>query len=444
MLVSLLLAGVSQVMLAVPAAAVPAAALPAVAIPGVAAAAAVPVASVDLVGHGYGHGVGLSQWGAYGYAVDFDWTAGQIIDHYYGGTVDGTSDVDAVVSVRLQGLDNLQTAVVSNDKSLTINGTPVAARSAVARETPPGAGTYTVWIRPDDAVCPTADALDGGWTVFVAGVPKATFGTTNPVDTTDRSVLLGACQDGGSVRSYRGSIVAVRGSVGELRTVNYVPVEQYLRAVVAKEMSPSWALAGNGRGLQALEAQVIAGRSYALAEHRYTYAMTCDTLCQTYQGAGAEHPWSDPAVSLTAGQVRRDADGKFVVAMYSASSGGYTTPTSLGFTPVPDDGDATAANPNHNWSVTLSASAIQTAYRTIGSFTGLTITQRNGLGDFGGRVLAMVVSGSTGSVTVTGDQFRIALGLKSNWFTLAGPPPAPVQQIDITAVAYRPAVRVSR
>ena len=81
--------------------------------------------SIILDGHGYGHGIGLSQWGAYGYAVDLGWSSAKILDHYYGGTVAGSVPLDTAVSVRLQAIDNLQTAVVS--------GTGAAAGAAARR-----------------------------------------------------------------------------------------------------------------------------------------------------------------------------------------------------------------------------------------------------------------------------------------------------------------------
>ncbi len=68
-------------------------------------------ASVTITGHGNGHGIGLSQYGAYGYAVDAGWTAAQILARYYGGTVAGSAS-NTTMSVRLQALDDGQTAIV--------------------------------------------------------------------------------------------------------------------------------------------------------------------------------------------------------------------------------------------------------------------------------------------------------------------------------------------
>jgi SpoIID/LytB domain protein len=389
--------------------------------------------SVVIDGHGWGHGVGMSQWGAYGYAVDHGWSADQILDHYYGGTVAATTDVTSV-AVRMLLHDDRQTAVVNDLGTLVVDGVAGGPwRSVVARETAPS--SYTVWARADQISCP-ADGSDlgaaAGWTVVATDVsPSVTIRTQTDTSTaTDYKALVALCEPDGKVRSYRGYIRAVNGTVGENRTVNVVPLEQYLRSVIAKEMSPSWANAGGGRGAQALRAQAVAARSYALAENRYSYARTCDlTYCQAYFGAAlrssttgayvaVEHPLTDAAVVATAGQVRRvgSASGPIAYAMFSASSGGYTAPSTLPFPAVPDLGDATAGNPNSSWTMTIPVATIEAKYPSIGAYTGLTVTARNGLGDWGGRVSSVRVSGTAGSVTVTGDQLRIALGLKSNWF----------------------------
>ena len=111
----------------------------------------------------------------------------------------------------------------------------------------------------------------------------------------------------------------------------------------------------------------------------------------------------DPVLA-TAGVVRRYGSqaGAIAYTMFSSSSGGFTAQTSLGFTPVPDDGDAVAGNAGHSWTTTLDASVIQAAYPAIGTFTGITVLTREGNGEWGGRVLTMTVDGSAGSVNVTG------------------------------------------
>jgi SpoIID/LytB domain protein len=393
---------------------------------------------VTLVGHGNGHGYGLSQWGAYGYAVDHGWNATQILDHYYGGTVAGTVPTSTLITVRLQNLDDAQTAVVSATGGLLVDGVAGGPwKSVVAREVAPS--VYSVWARSDAQVCPSAgDALAAGWTMVAASVATAVNVRTqvDSLATANFGDLAAACEPGGTIRSYRGVIRAVNGTDGENRTVNEVPIEHYLRSVIAKEMSPSWATAGGGAGAFALQAQAVAARSYALAESRYSYARTCDMICQFYGGAATrtsaaattftriEYPGTDAAVLATAGVVRRVATtGEIAYTMFAASSGGWTAPgvgARMPFPAVIDEGDDTVLNPNFNWSVTLTGAAITAQYPQIGVFAGITVLTRNGFGDWGGRVLSMRLDGASGSVTVTGDAFRSRFGLKSNWFTVRG------------------------
>ena len=398
-----------------------------------------PPGALVLDGHGNGHGYGLSQWGAYGYAVDFGWSSAQILDHYYGGTVAGTVPLDTTLTVRLQSLDNQQTAVVNANGLLVVDGVAGGSwKSVLAREVSPS--VYAVWARSDAEVCPAAtdDPLASGWTL-VADSVEAPVNVRSQADvaTTAYSDLVAVCEPAGNVRSYRGLIRATNGTAGENRTVNEVPIEHYLRAVIAKEMSPSWASAGGGRGAQALQAQAVAARSYGLASNRYSYAKTCDLDCQFYKGAAyrtsvsgwyiqVEYPSTDAAVAAVAGVVRRvgDTSGPIALTMFAASNGGWTdtvvgTPfasASMPFPAVIDEGDATPLNPRHNWTATLTAAAIAAKYPSIGTFTSVTVLARNGFGDWGGRVTSIRVTGTAGSVTVTGDAFKSAFGLTSNWF----------------------------
>lgn len=418
-------------------------AVPAVSVRATAPSPAAANSVVTLDGAGNGHGYGLSQWGAYGYAVDHGWNATQILDHYYGGTVSGTVPTNTVIVVRLQNLDNAQTAVVSATGGLVVDGVAGGPwKSVVAREVSPS--VYAVWARSDAQVCPgAADSLATGWTQVAAGVATQVNIRTQVDATTATNYgdLPAACEPGGTIRSYRGFIRAVNDANGANRTVNEVPLEQYLRAVIAKEMSPSWATAGGGKGAFALQAQAVAARSYALAETRYSYARTCDMVCQYYAGAATrssasattftrvEYPATDTAVLATAGVVRRvgSVDGPIAYTMFAASTGGWTAAgvgALLPFPAVVDEGDDTSLNPNYRWSTTLTGSAITAKYPEIGVFDSITVLTRNGLGEWGGRVLSVRISGASGSVTVTGDQFKSKFGLKSNWFNVRGSTPA--------------------
>ncbi len=417
-----------------------------------AARAAVAPDSVVIEGHGWGHGVGMSQYGALGYAVNYGWTAAQILDHYYAGTVASTAP-GTDMTVRLYGLDGAATAVVS-DKGVAVvdgytpaPGQPVTWRSLVANETTDG--HYRVWGRTDGNVCPVAgvnlDDPTSGWTVVIGDQPTSvTFrpqGDTTA--STDVGDLLGLCEPStGRVRYYRGAIRAINSNAHANRTVSQVPLEQYLRSVVGGEVSWSWGALGQGKGMQALQAQAVAARSYGLTENKDTFARTCDAVnCQTYRGAayrvgvsGAvvaqEFGPTDAAVLATAGVVRRYGSDSGVIAytMFSSSSGGFTAQNTLGFTPVVDDGDAVGDNGAHAWATSVTRTAIEAAWPGIGNYTGLVVKTREGNGEWGGRVVTMTVAGSAGSLNISGNDFRSALGLKSSWFHVVNDPISPAPE----------------
>jgi len=404
---------------------------------------------VTFEGAGNGHGYGLSQWGAYGYAVEKGWSAAQILDHYYNATFAGTQPLDTLVGIRLQNLDGAQTAVVSQAGALEVVGLAAGPFTAVVAR-PTSASTYAVWARTDGEVCPdpVADPASAGWTLISAATgPSVTIRpTVNTYATNAYRRMASVCEPGGNVRTYRGSVIATHFGGGEVRTVNKVRVEHYLRAVVAKEMSPGWAVAGGGKGAQALQAQAVAARSFAMAETRYLpYAQTCDRSCQAYYGAAMrsslagtftaiEHPSTDAAVVATAGMVRRvgSATGPVAFTMFAASTGGQTVDgvgSLMPYRGVVDEGDSVSLNPYHRWSVDVAVSRIETAFPAIGNYQRVEVLERNGVGEWGGRVLSLRLTGSSSSLTMTGDQFRAKIGvltLRSNWFRvvdIASEPP---------------------
>ncbi len=75
---------------------------------------------------------------------------------------------------------------------------------------------------------------------------------------------------------------------------------------------------------------------------------------------------------------------------------------------------------------------IQNWWPQIGTYRDLRVTQRDGHGDWGGRVISAVIEGSAGSVTVSGVGIQAALGLKSEWFVPYNPPSAPSFPRDFT------------
>lgn len=244
---------------------------------------------------------------------------------------------------------------------------------------------------------------------------------TNPNISLDQTIQR--CEGGGVQRYYRGELRAVANS-GSQRTVNAVPLESYLRSVVPLEMPASWALLGDGAGAAAVEVQAVAARSYSLGENRASYARTCDTIsCQVYAGRAVrrsgtlslnENSLSDAAIADTAGVVRK-RDGAVARTEFSSSTGGWTAGGV--FPAVEDLGDAIDINPNHDWTTPLAVSQVE-AWFSNRSLDRLVVTGRNGLGQDGGRVTEVTLTFGDEIFTMTGNEFRRAFGLKSDWYTI--------------------------
>lgn len=363
---------------------------------------------VSFSGHGFGHGRGLGQWGAYGYAVNLGFSYADILDHYY-GTTTTDSIPDGLISVRLTAFDGADLLVTSG-APFSIGGVAIAAGSA-GRLTLRPDGRFDLFTRFG---CDQPDVWYGG-----VVDPMATSSVADPGN--DITKMLQACAPDGSVRAYRGQLTALVGD-GAARAVNIVPMEQYLRGTVPRESPASWADAGGGRGMQAILAQSVAARSYAWAEggeggNRFSYAKTCDsTLCQVYGGAGLngtriEDARSDAAIVATVGEVRRMPGGALARTEYSSSTGGYTAGGT--FPAVPDDGDV--ASPFHDWAKSVPASSIQDSFG-VGTLQSVSVIDRNGLGDGGGRATTVKVVGTQKTVTVGGGTFAGKVGLRSDWF----------------------------
>jgi SpoIID/LytB domain protein len=383
------------------------------------AAQAYPSPTVELTGHGWGHGRGLGQWGSLGYALDHGWTYSRILSHYYGGTTQGNVGADVPMSVRLTRFDGRDTAVMQERGQLGTSAAPGSYSALRARRV--GTNTFAV----DQAA-----SCAGPWVPVTQLTGPVTFFPQAPSGD-DRASMIQACEPDGTRRWLRG-LLQVLESAGAARTVNHLPMESYLRGVVPLESPASWGNLGGGLGMHALRAQAVAARSYAQAEGRSAFAKTCDTTsCQVYGGVAAlapngtlrivEHPNTDTAVRQTAGEVRRFSSGAVARTEFSSSTGGWTAGGT--FPAVQDLGDT--RSPLHNWTASIPVASIESAFPTIGSLEGVDVTRRNGLGDGGGRVLEVVVHGSSGSVTRSGAQFRAQFGLRSDWFFVADPPPPP-------------------
>ncbi len=389
-----------------------------------AGASAYPNGVAALEGHGDGHGHGMGQWGALGYALDHTGYR-PIVAHYYdGSSLSGLSAQQDATKVRVAITENDNNSViVTSGSAFNLSGASLEVPGGDAMEiTPAAGGRWTVRVGPSCA---------GPWPAK-ANRSNLSNPTVDPDhdpavgDPSAGTKALQLCQGGGNL-TVRGSIEALYNSAGAARTVNIVPLEEYVSGVVPNESPTGWGtLGGSGPqgqawGFQELEAQAVAARSYVMAGLGSWggYADTCDLECQTYVGIRNESSLADLAVSDTAREVMKFPNGAIAATQYSASTGGFTNPGA--FPAVPDTGDSVcvpgACNPSHTWTASIRVSTIEADWPALGTLESIDVTARNGEGDWGGRVTAMTLVGSRQSVSLSGDQFAGELGLQSDWFT---------------------------
>ncbi|MCW2764829.1 MAG: SpoIID/LytB domain protein [Nocardioides sp.] len=355
----------------------------------------VSAATITIRGHGFGHGHGLSQYDAEG-AARRGKSYRQIVNYYYPGTRWGRAAGDVKVLI---SADRTSDVVVGPRAGLTVrarrsgqswNLTKAKRGAKRWRSTPLSGGRSEIEFKTS------------GWHRWrvVGGDAEFTAGG-KPI----RLYL-----PSGSVQ-YRGVLRSVNND-----TVNILPLDAYLKGVVPREVIASaW-------HQQALRAQATAARTYAAYERREPLAghyQICDTTqCQVYGGYSAEYPTSNTAVDATAHQILTKS-GKPAFTQFSASSGGWTSAGSFSYLPAkPDKYDGWSGNPYHSWKVTLADRNLEREWPAIGNLRSIRVSGRDGHGDWGGRVGTVTLRGSGGRVTVSGDDFRSRLGLRSTWFTL--------------------------
>jgi SpoIID/LytB domain protein len=211
---------------------------------------------------------------------------------------------------------------------------------------------------------------------------------------------------------YRGKLQLVREG-GYLRVVNVVPLESYLAGVVPGEVPSGWPA-------EALKAQAVAARSYAIASllKGKPYDLYADVRSQVYLGVAGEKPSTTKAVDGTAGEVVLYA-GKVATTYYFSTSGGKTASAAdvFGFAVPylvsrPDPWDK--LSPYHRWGpVLLGARTMQSKLDADAR-----VVDARGVATPSGRLRALTLDTTAGSEQVPASVVRTALGLRSTWLTI--------------------------
>jgi stage II sporulation protein D len=245
--------------------------------------------SFTIRGAGWGHGWGMSQYGAYGAArKGLSWK--QILAFYYRGTQLSTMPSGTKIKVWITS-DNDNSLRILPASGLTVRDT-AGHRYAV-----PTGAKYISWrISRSGAGYRLSYRTSSG-----SYVTKSTGLTTGTWSFATRSKIVKVVLPGGSVRAYRGTVALIKSGSGG-RTINYVLLEDYVKGVVPAEMPTSWAA-------DAVRAQAVAARSYAVRlrdfNNYYSGFDICDTTaCQVYGGVGRETRDGNAAVQCDGRQDR--------------------------------------------------------------------------------------------------------------------------------------------
>jgi stage II sporulation protein D len=360
--------------------------LAAVATAASASTSAAPGSSIAFVlaGGGWGHGVGMSQWGAYGQAkAGRDYR--EILGYYYRGTELGTAPAAALDKVRVLVGNRLESVGVSSPSPI------VVVDSSGKRYRLPGSVSLGPTLELPVGKAGKSVPLPGPVALRPTGGANLTF----------------------SDKTYRGEFLVAK--VGaRLQLVNVVGLESYLLGVVPGEMPKEWPL-------EALKAQAVAARTYAIG-HLLTgksYDLYSDWRSQLYYGVGSEAPGTTQAVKETRGQIVT-YDGLPAQTLYFSSSGGRTISALDAFgsdlpylVAVDDPWDDTS--PNHVWPTQL--------------VTGAKLAKQLGLrdpvedvtyvpGTPGKPAVVRLTTADGGTSDVRLSEVRSRLGLKSTSFRL--------------------------
>jgi stage II sporulation protein D len=387
------------------------------------ATAAVPAgttpvgASVTIHGRGYGHGVGMSQHGARGRALDGA-TSTEILAHYYQGATLGSIAADAMIRVRV-----LHDFKATSTKPLVLYGRRGEWRIDGSEIVYPK--DSRVEVRP--TITETASGTTVAWRVKVIG-PDGTILRSGAIKSfrlrgvTTTAVFQVASRTS-TYDQYRGVLrIGLRTTEPITSATNELTLERYLRGVVPAEMPSTWPT-------EALKAQSIAARSYAARRLRpgvSYFDVDDDSSSQVYLGVLGEKAATNAAIKETAGVVLKSGS-TIANTLFHSTGGGATEhnenvyvsatgakvagPVSYlrGSSDRRPDGTAyDSGSPYATWkTLTYTRTQLSTWFgsdsRTdVGTISALDLRDRG----VSGRLISVTLIGSLGTKKVSGSVFR--------------------------------------
>lgn len=297
------------------------------------------------------------------------------------------------------------------------------------------AGQYTSQSDAESALSAWGGEAVGVVPPSRTGVVVAVTGTNRVVFYFDcgglRSLAIRPLSIGGEkpvtwFRGYRyyGSFEYQRVTGGNINVINVVEIEDYVKGCIGWEI-------GNDKPLEALKAQAVCARTYALTQtrHRWQGFDVCTTTdCQVYQGLATSNELTERAVDETAG-VCLYYNGRPVEAFYYSSNGGASEDAKnvwgeeVGYLKGKEDPYESHVAPrisNYNWTATFTKSELTSRLKewgyNIGTVNGVYVSELTPTGN----VYALTFVGSSGTQTVYREACRTLLGLRSLRFAVGG------------------------
>ncbi|GHG57403.1 hypothetical protein GCM10011331_25410 [Flavimobilis marinus] len=383
-------------------------------------------ASFTVTGSGYGHGVGMSQFGAFQMAREGK-SAAQILQHYYSGTSVVERATPSTVAVQVFGPEPYKFGGYADTASATRFSASDAwtLRDADGKALRTGTAKDTVQLKQTGSKVQATVRRDGkDEDPIVRGTG---FRLTFQGSTASLSSRMGA--------SYRYGELVATNIGGKLNVVEELSLTHYLYGLA--EMPSSW---GSNGGAAALQAQAITGRSYAIDRIGADRKAACncdlvdDVRDQNYTGwvkagEGTNEQYGkiwraavDATESSSArGQLLVGADGKPVTTYYYSSSGGRTANSEDVWASAQthlksvDDGYSLRApgNTMRTWTRGLSQARAKEIFG-LDSVVSIAVTATYS----SGQMKTLTATSGTGvkaSVTAKADVLRSRLGLPAAW-----------------------------
>lgn len=332
-------------------------------------------AAWTVKGGGFGHGVGMSAYGAFGMAKH-GWNHKKILRHYYRGTRIGKLQKSRSVGVLLD----------VKAGNVYFSGAKLACGRKLASSRTYGARLVGKTVR----------------LINSNGKGLENCGRRLKTGQGGRTTIRGLGKYRGGLR-----VVPAGSTSGSLNVINLVSINDYVKGVVPNESIPSWPMA-------ALRAQAVASRSFALSGGvgGKGFDLYSDTRSQVYGPVSTEYERTNKAAAQTSSQLVMYKK-QVALTVFSASSGGHTENVeNIWFgDPVPylkgvrDPFDG--VSPYHRWSKSFSNSAIRNALEVKGRLKRVKITKYG----VSKRIIWARLYGMGGVSKIRGDTLQYALGL---------------------------------